>query len=206
MCLPGNDIVFLDGQCDGDVAATGVQGGQSPGTDLCREGTDREDDRKAELETGHLVTVDQDPDGWMLGGGDLVGSQVHQFDTSGSCQGTPGGGGEVPMLAPSANQHADQVNVQEAGCCRRELTDRGVVGSLREVPQGEAKVHLGGRRQNLMGQSLRAFAARAQQEVQSGVRIVLHGVRHGRASSIVVMLVPRLGWMCTVCVIEVPRL
>src|SRR5215475_9469212 len=42
MCLPGHDIGFLDVQCDGDVAATGVQGSQPPGADLCCERTDRE--------------------------------------------------------------------------------------------------------------------------------------------------------------------
>src|SRR6266571_3654446 len=108
------------------------------------------------------------------------------------------------MLAPPGYQHADQVDVQEPGRRSRDLADGGLAGRHREVLQGTAKVHPGACGQNLAGQCLRRFLPWAEQQIQGSMRAVLHGWRHGRASSIVVMLVPGLGSMRTVCVTAVP--
>src|SRR5215469_5331845 len=140
----------------------------------------------------------------MLGGGDLVGSQVHQLGAAGRFQGTPGGSGEVMMLAPPRGQHADHVDVQEPGRRRGDLADCGLAGGLRDVLQSTVKVHPGGRRQQRLGQRLRSLLLWAEKQIQCSGLAALQGWRHGPASSIVVMLVPGLGSMRTVCVTPVP--
>src|SRR6266851_85603 len=140
----------------------------------------------------------------MLGGGDLVASQVYQLGAAGRCQGTPGGGGEVMMFAPPGGQHADHVDVQEPGRRVCDLADGGLAGGLGEVLQSTVKVHPRARRQHLLGQCLRGLLVWAEQQIQGGGPAVLVGWRHGPASSIVVMLVPGLGLMRTVCVTPVP--
>ena len=111
----------------------------------------------------------------MLAGGDLVPGHVHQLDAAGRGEGALRGGGEVMMLAPPGNKPADQVDVQESGGRRRGLADGGLAGHLRELRQGPAEVSIGAGRHQLTSQCLRGLLARAEQQVQGGMRVVLHG-------------------------------
>jgi hypothetical protein len=94
---------------------TGVDGDEPAAADSEQQGIDVEHDGQVELEGGHRLTVHQDADGGPLVHRDLVRGHADQFGAAGCGQRPPCGGDYVPVLAPPAHEHADQVDLQQ-GC------------------------------------------------------------------------------------------
>ena len=178
---------------------------QPAAADPEQQGIEVEHDGQAKLEGSHPLTVHQDADGGPLVQLDLVRGHDDQFGTAGHGQRPPGGGDDLPMLAPSAHEHADQVDLQQGSRGgRRRFLHGDLPGHLGELRQGAAKVLIAAGRQDLAGQGLGRVRVRVEQQIQGGGRTALCSGRHGRPSLIVVVETPGWGSRRTVWVGSCP--
>jgi hypothetical protein len=200
MPTPGDQLGVLDGQGDGDVAATGADSGDPAAADAEQQSLDGEHDGQGEPDGGYLLAVHQDPDRGPLIQRDLVLGHADQFGASGCGQRPPGGGDDVLMLTPAAYQHVDQVDFQQGSRGGGRLLRGGFPGRLGQARQGVADFLVAAGRRDLVrqGPGRVRVGLRAEEQIEHGGRVVLGVGRHCRFSPIVMVAIPGSGSKRTV--------